>query len=408
TVNGSVQGGSGEQGHGVWIDGGYQGSSYENSLVVNSGGWVSSLSGNAVTFTTNGGTVENHGSVVGSVENGFIFNYGTYYTNGTDISVLPDLFVNEGGRIGLSPSYRGGPTELTTAITGDVPVVYQVDTGTVFSILTDNSYTGGTTLAGGVVATNSNGAFSTGDIVVINPTAEIRTTSDTDLTIANNVSLAQTLTLSTADADSSLTMSGIISGAGGISTAGPGMVVLSGNNAYTGPTSVGGGTLVAGTATAVSSGPLAIAAGATFDVNGFAYSFETLSGAGTLTSSSGSPSLTLGAAGVVYKFDGVIDSGIGAVTFNSGTAILTGANAYTGGTTLTGGPTAIVLGNDQALSSGPITVNASYAYFYTVGDNPITLANDIQLVQPLSVSTDADGPSLTLTGTISGDVALYK
>ncbi len=32
---------------GVWIDGGYQGSNYENSLVVNSGGWVSSLSGNA-------------------------------------------------------------------------------------------------------------------------------------------------------------------------------------------------------------------------------------------------------------------------------------------------------------------------------------------------------------------------
>ncbi len=285
----------------------------------------------------------------------------------------------EGGRIGLSPSYRGGPTELTTAITGDVPVAYQVDTGTVFTILTDNSYTGGTTLAGGVVATNSNGAFSTGDIVVINPTAEIRTTSDTDLTIANSVSLAQTLTLSTADAQSSLTMSGIITGTGGIEHRPDRARSCSPATAYRPDLASAQRRgdrlaprlrhLLLETARHRCWRDLRRKTRLRLRVH--------------LRSRHARPAVQLRFPRANprrrrrrLQLPGVIDSGIGAVTFDTAPPS-SPANAYwRHHARRQADPPIVSTGNDQALSAGPITV-IDHIPGYTVGDNPITLANDI-------------------------------
>ncbi|MGF7162582.1 autotransporter-associated beta strand protein [Rhodoligotrophos appendicifer] len=412
TVNGIVGGGS-SGGYGIWIDGGVLSDSEQNIIEVAEGAWVTSLSGNAINLTNGVGAIYNYGSVAGDVvalDGTYFFNYGTYYTNGIDPNEVPDWFFNVGGTVGISPSYQGGPTALTTPLTVDVPVLYQVDTGSTFSILTENTYTSDTALAGGVVIVNNDQPFGTGTVTVVNPTATIETTSETQITLGNEFDLLAQLTLTTADSNSQIELSNLISGTGGITADGPGTVILTWDNTYMGPTHVAGGTLVAGGAQAFGTGAMIVDEGATLDVNAFELAFASLSGDGLVTSQSGgSQSLTIGnGTGTRSEFGGTIDDTIGAVTFDSGIAILTGANAYTGGTTMTGGPTAIVLGNDRALSTGPVTVNSTYAYFSTTGDMPITIANDIALIQSLAVSIAEDDPELTLAGAITGAGAFYK
>lgn len=110
TVNGSVSGGSGPQGAGIWIDSGLH-----NVLQVSSSGSVSALSGTAITYTgAQGVSVNNLGTVSGSYSLGAVgafTNNGTLNTGATQDAVL---LVNHGIlNIGM-------PGELRrTVVTGD-------------------------------------------------------------------------------------------------------------------------------------------------------------------------------------------------------------------------------------------------------------------------------------------------
>ena len=107
--------------------------------------------------------------------------------------------------------------------------------------------------------------------------------------------------------------------------------------------------------------PLSVASGATFDLGGNSQTIQSLSGAGTVTDGlyTGTvPTLTIAPlASTSTTFSGVIQSGEAAalaVTLNgssTGTQIFTGANAYTGTTTLTSGT--LQLG-DGATSNGSV------------------------------------------------------
>ncbi len=102
------------------------------------------------------------------------------------------------------------------------------------------------------------------------------------------------------------------------------------------------GLLVTGTApsgTLSSATKVSISSGATFDLNGNNASIGALSGSGVVTSSTGaSVNLTVNGTGT---FSGIIQNGgtnaIVALTIAGGTVTLSGANTYTGGTTITAG-----------------------------------------------------------------------
>jgi len=79
------------------------------------------------------------------------------------------------------------------------------------------------------------------------------------------------------------TLSGFVSGSGALTVNGPGTLVLSGTNTYTGYTAVNGGTLALGSSLASSN--ITVAGGATLDVSGLSTSFA-LGGSRTLTNSS--------------------------------------------------------------------------------------------------------------------------
>jgi len=78
-----------------------------------------------------------------------------------------------------------------------------------------------------------------------------------------------------------------------------------------------------------------VAEGATYDPNGVSDTIDSLSGAGSVTL--GGATLTLGGGGGSGEFSGVIseEGGIGKV--GAGTQVLSGANTYTGQTTVTAG-----------------------------------------------------------------------
>lgn len=129
-----------------------------------------------------------------------------------------------------------------------------------------NSYTGGTTLNTGTLVIGHAGAAGSGTITQANATSLLK--FDTVGTITNamsvhNVLATQSATLSGAitvnnatwdiETGDTLTISGNISGPGGITKNGSGTLVLSGSNSYSAPTVINAGTLNATTANALGS-----------------------------------------------------------------------------------------------------------------------------------------------------------
>ena len=108
------------------------------------------------------------------------------------------------------------------------------------------------------------------------------------------------------------TLSGTISGPGGLTKIGLGTLTLSGRSTYTGATNVNVGTLQAGAVNAFSPfSAFTVASGATLDLNSFNQTIGSLAGAGVVTL--GSATLTTGNDNTSTIFSGAI-AGTGGLT----------------------------------------------------------------------------------------------
>jgi fibronectin-binding autotransporter adhesin len=138
------------------------------------------------------------------------------------------------------------------------------------------------------------------------------------------------------------------------------------------------------------SGNLNVTTG-TLQLAGFSMTAGRLQGAGTIISSSGTPTLTTGSANISTTFSGVIGTGAIALTKNgTGTLTLSGSNTYTGLTTVAAGT--LQLGSTNAL--GTTAGAASVSSGAVLDLNGITYSNT---------------ETLTLTGTgISSGGALIN
>ena len=185
----------------------------------------------------------------------------------------------------------------------------------IFTLTGTNTYTGGTTINGGMLQLGNGGA--TGSIL-------------------GNVTDNGTLAFNRSD---SVTFGGVISGTGSVNQIGTGTTILTANSTYTGGTTISAGTLQLGNG------------GTTGGILG------NVTDNGTLAFNR-SDSVTLG---------GVI-SGTGSVSqIGTGTTILTANSSYTGGTTISagtlqignGGTTGGIAGN--VANSGVLAFNRSDA-----------------------------------------------
>jgi len=227
--------------------------------------------------------------------------------------------------------------------------------------------------------------------------------ADSSVAGANTISLAMafaaTRTVTVSDAGTTLTVSGIISGAGGLTKAGAGMLALSAANTYTGVTTIGAGIVDArnNTALGTTAGATIVSAGASLRINGAGLAIaepltlngtgianggalrnlannNTLSGAITLgsaarinsdaglltvsnTISGAGLGLTVGGAGNT-TISGVIGTTTGSLTKDStGVLLLSAVNTYTGATTVSGGTLRLGIANAVNAASA-VTVAA--------------------------------------------------
>ncbi|EAA9069364.1 autotransporter outer membrane beta-barrel domain-containing protein, partial [Salmonella enterica] len=191
-----------------------------------------------------------------------------------------------------------------------------------------NSYTGGTTISGGTLVASNVEALGTGDITD-NATLELNAGGD----FANN-----------------------IGGTGSVVKSGDKTLTLSGSNTYTGGTTISGGTLVATNVEALGTGN--VTDNATLEL-----------------STGGDFANNIGGTGSVVK------SGDETLT-------LSGANSYTGGTTISGGT--LVASNVEALGTGDVTDNATLE-LNTGGDFDNAISGSGQVVK-------SGDKTLTLSG----------
>jgi autotransporter-associated beta strand protein/T5SS/PEP-CTERM-associated repeat protein len=187
------------------------------------------------------------------------------------------------------------------------------------------------------------------------------------------------------------TLTGAIGGGGRLRKIGAGILTLAGGSNYSGPTEVNAGTLQAGAVNAFS--PLSaftVAAGAVLDLNNLNQTIGSLAGTAGSRVTLGSATLTAGGDNASTTFAGVIEGTGGLTKVGTGTLTLSGANTYTGGTTLAAGR--LRLANNQALGTGALTTLGSvvdYASGVTIANAIVVNSNTTQLSVTSGSATQA-------------------
>ncbi len=212
-------------------------------------------------------TVMSGGGVVNQTGPGTtILTADNTYTGGTAISA-GTLQLGNGGTTGSivgnvadngALAFNRSDTYTFSGLISGAGAVSQIGSGT--TILTaDNTYTGPTTISAGTLQLGNGGAAGS---------------------IVGNVTNNGALAFNRSDTYS---FGGLISGSGALNQIGSGTTVLTGNNSYTGATTISAGTLIVNGDQSAATGPTSVASGATLGGNGIIGGSVAVANGGTLS-----------------------------------------------------------------------------------------------------------------------------
>jgi autotransporter-associated beta strand protein/T5SS/PEP-CTERM-associated repeat protein len=284
--------------------------------------------------------------------------------NGGNSGVLGNDLTNDGTLV----FNRSGTSDHTHVIDGSGAVVKQ-GTGTLV-LSAANGWAGSTSLDGGVLELGNAAALgSTSSISFGGGTLRFTSSNTNDYSDRFNGSGGQSFKLDTND--ETVTLGSVIAGSGStLEKLGGGTLILAEDNTYTGTTTVTSGTLQIG------------AGGSTGSI------------AGGLVNN----------AAVVFNrsndldYGGVISGSGALVQLGSGTLTLSGANTYTGGTTLSAGT--LSLGNADAIgSSGTISFVGGALQF--TSDNALDYSGRFSTAATQAYKLDTNGESVTLANSLT-------
>ena len=283
------------------------------------------------------------------------------------ISTRPMTITANGGTIDTNGNALGinsiidGPGGLTKTGAG------------ILRLFSANTYTGGTTINAGTLQLISSNRLAAAGALTIN--GGIFDLNNNSQTVAALSGTGGTIALGsgtlTTNSAANTTLAAAITGSGQLIKQGSGTLVLTGTNTYGGGTTVSGGTLQGSTTSL--QGNITNNAAVVFSQNGDGTYAGTMTGSGSLTKA------------------------------GTGTLILTGANAYAGGTTVTGGLINFAAGN---LGAGAITLNGGGLQWGA--GNTTDISAQLSPLGAAGGTFDTNGNAVTLAGNIGGAGGLTK
>jgi outer membrane autotransporter protein len=335
--------------------------SYTGKTSVTAGTLVLAQPGSLASDVTVGvdGTFDNAGTVAGAVtSSGITTNSGTIgglvttlAGTTTNSGVLNSGAMVVGGTLALSSgSVVNGAVQNSATITGQGQINGAVSNATGASFTLNGLLTGITRFTNDGTLTLAGNDLSLGMLDSSGITGVVQNGAATDAT----------LTVGT-DGSSGAYAGTLRDGTGGgrllLVKVGDGTLTLSGANNYTGGTLVAGGALKAGAVDSLSpASAVTVARGATLDLAGYDQTIGSLAGDGAVTL--GAATLSAGADNSSTSFTGII-SGAGNLTkIGGGTLTLSGANSYTGETTVTAGYLVVIGQVAGPVINEAITTNA--------------------------------------------------
>jgi len=290
--------------------------------------------------------------------------------------------------VGGPPAIAGDTATFSNIITG--PVSISLDTSPTINTITfdnANNYTVTAVLANtltltGPPAINVTNAFGNGAHTLTAP-----------ITLLGNLAVTQGST-------GTFTLGGVISGAFSLSKAGTGTLLLSAANLYSAGTTVTAGTLQAGVVNAFPLGQSLTVTAGTADLNNFSQTVSNLSGAGAITLGTATLSVDSGA------YTGIMSGAGSLVKATAGVLTLTGANTFTGGTTVNAGTlqtnaanTLPATGNLTITAPGTVDLNGNNQ---TIG----ALSGSGNITMGAAQLTTTTGQNTTYSGVMSGTGSL--
>ena len=403
----------------------------------NANNWDSAAawaSGNTAIFSGTAGTVDL--STTTQTVGGLTFNVGAYtLSNGTlALNGAPTTITTTSGTTtfastllltgagGIQITKTGAGTLALSANdsglgTGASPAVWTVTGGTLSSGVYSSalSIAAGTCLgavpttgtvqvildAGTLIAANNVASNRWIQVNAAGGTLQLNMTQSVDGKIFNNADASHTLY---AGVGSGFTgsLTGVISGAGSLTKIDAGTLTLTGNNTYTGLTTITAGKLNVGSALAIGGG-----GNITFSGGSLQYSAtNTADYSARILNSTSAISIDTNGQNVAFASTiGATNTG-GLTKSGAGTLTLSGNNSYTGGTTISAGTIAVA--NNGAFGTGSLTISEGA----TLANNDSvahTLTNSITTVSGNTTGvTFAGSQDLTLSNGLTSSSAAVK